>query len=139
MKKLIAVVLMLSATVAYAAFNKLSRIGPSSASLSSWASAEQASTIASAGSGIRNCLSNLSLTSSANFTLRVLDGGTTVYAVDVPTTTVTTGGGGAILNREWRDDDMCGSSNTAFIVKITTATNPIATSTQKLNYSGFTY
>lgn len=140
MKKIMICLLLLAAP-AYAVLNRQARIGPTAATLSAWAHAVQANTITAGATGVRNCLSNLSVTSSANFTLRILDGGTTTYAVDVATSVVTTGGGGAILNREWRDDDMCGTAATNFTVTITTqaGAGSSGTSTQKLNFSGFTY
>lgn len=118
---------------------RLARLGPTSPALTGIGSSEQQVTLASAGTGVRNCLSHLAVTSSANFTLRVLDGGTTVYAVDVSTLVTTGGGGGGIYDNEFQNDEMCGSAATAMYVKISTSASPVLTSTQKLNYSGFTY
>lgn len=73
----------------------------------------------------RNCLKNLDVTSNSSFTLRVLDDGTTVYAVDVSS------GGGII--RAWDDNDlMCGSLNTAMRISVSSGSF-------RINYSGFMY
>lgn len=138
MKKTV-VILLLAATASYAAVDKLSKIGPTSPALTGVGNGDMTSTIAAGAAGVRNCLSHVSVTSSANVTLRVLDGATTTYAVDLATTVVTTGGGGAIIDVRFADEEMCGTAATAMYVKLSTSSPASASSTQKLNYSGYTY
>ena len=139
MKKiyLIAAAICLVPILAFCAsssLSKKSKIGPSAAALSSWGAAEQAATVGAAVSSSRNCLTSMSVSSPVFLTLRVLDGGTTVYAVDIASTTTVP------QTFSWSDDDMCGTSNTAMYVRLSTAVAPVATSVAvKLNFSGFTY
>ena len=137
MRKLIAVVaLLLVASTSKALLTRLSRIGPTFATLASWGvtppiSKDQASSIAAAGSGIRNCLSNLTFIANSTSTVRILDGGTTVYALDLAAS--------SLLQESWDNDDMCGTANTALIVKISTGHFQATAGTQQLSYTGFTY
>ncbi len=79
----------------------------------------------SAVPGKRNCLSNVDYISDAAFTFRVLDGGTTVYALTYAAA------GGAV--RSWDTKDaVCGTANTAMILKISAGNYSI-------NYQGYTY
>lgn len=95
---------------------KKSRLGP--------ATATSQVTLA-AISGERNCVSNVDVISDAGYTVRILDGGTTVYALTLAAN--------AGMIRSWNSDDaICGTSNTAMVIKISAGT-------YQINYTGFTY
>lgn len=82
------------------------------------------STIAAAGAGIKNCLTNLDAYSDADFTVRILDGGTTSYSLSTSS--------GSVLIRSWDEDHgFCGTNNTAMYITVS-AGNP------QVNYSGYT-
>lgn len=130
MKK-IAFGLLLIAVSAYAGIEKLSRLGPALASLSIWSgTGDQSVTIAAGSTGVRNCLSELTFVSSSTSTLRVLNGGTTIYAMNLAAASP--------LIETWAEDTMCGSAATALHIKVSTG-SVNAVSTQQLNYTGFTY
>lgn len=120
---------------ALAAINRLSRLGPASATLTAWnnstASADQALSISSATANGRLCLSKMSFVANSTATVRILDGGTTVYAVDLAADTP--------LYEVWDNDDMCGTAATKLHVKISTGIRQTTLGSQFLNYSGFTY
>lgn len=87
MKKLLAAILFLTAGVIYAADQDsiVGFFGPTTNN----SGATQI--IMSAGSGgKKNCLTDFSIVTSSAMTLSILDGGTTVYAVDLATTSVYT-------------------------------------------------
>ena len=101
----------------FGAINMLSRFGPT------LSTAEV--TLASAGASARNCLKNIDATSDNDFTLRVLDGGTTVYTLAASS--------GSVIIRSWDADDLfCGTANTQMQIKISNGNF-------RINYSGFTY
>lgn len=81
-------------------------------------------TITAGSSGIKNCVSDFDVISDSTYTFRVLDGGTTIYAMNlVPN---------AGLIRSWgRDGAICGSSATSMTLSISSGTYAI-------NYKGFT-
>lgn len=101
--------------------DRRSRIGPTGVTTAE-------NTIASAGAGRSNCLSNLDARNQSDYTLRILDGGTTVYAVSLTS--------GTTIVRAWDDNDMCGTANTAMYVNISSVS---ASGTLQINYIGYTY
>lgn len=106
-----------SAFAVAGAITILSRIGP--------AKGAAQVTLAAGGTGVRNCLSNVDANSDAQFTFRILDGGTTIYAVVVSS--------GSTLVRSWDLDQLyCGTANTAMYMYINGGNYSI-------NYQGFTY
>jgi hypothetical protein len=105
------------AAQAIAGITVLSRFGPTLA-------ASQV-TIAAPGAGKRNCLSSLDVVSDTAYTLRVLDGTTTSYAL-----ALAANGG---LVRSWDTEDLfCGSANAAMYITVSAGTYSI-------NYKGFVY
>ena len=81
--------------------------------------------IAAAGSGVRNCLTDIDVISDAAYTLRILNGGTTVYAL------VLAADSGFI--RSWDETQgFCGSANTLMEIYVSAGTN------YNINYKGFT-
>jgi hypothetical protein len=135
MKKIIVLALLVVAANAYALTAKLSRLGPALATLTGWnnSSTEAAVrvTISAGATGVRNCITKLTFISTSTSTLRILDGGTTVYGIDLAANT--------LLPDDWQPEDMCGSSATALHIKISTGVRQATLSTQQLNYTGFTY
>lgn len=110
-------ILAMVATQVFAGILRRSRIGP--------ARATSLVTIAAPGAGVRNCINELDVTSTEAYQVNVLDGGTTVYAVDLSS--------GAGLVRSWDDISApCATANTAMYINIT-AGSP------QISYSGFTY
>lgn len=82
-------------------------------------------TLPSAGTGKRNCLTNLDVVSDTAFNLSVADGGTTIYQLALPAA------GGIV--RSWDfDDGLCGSAATAMTISVSAGT-------YRINYKGFTY
>lgn len=83
-------------------------------------------TIAAAGAGRRNCLTDLDASSDADYTLRVLDGGTTAYTVIASS--------GSVLIRSWDEgsEAMCGTANTALYVNVSGGNAAV-------NHKGFVY
>lgn len=132
-KSIVLAVLMGATSAALAAgISRISRLGPSAPTLAADGTGGQWVTIAAAGAGVRNCLSALDASSNAQsfFTMRVLDGGTTAYAVDATSYSFV---------RSFREDEMCGSANTAMYIKMSSVTATVLTSTQRISYSGYTY
>ncbi len=132
------VVLLLTiafAVVAHAAILRTSKLGPSSSALTVWnnsaITADQARVIVAASTGQRNCLSKMSFVATTTATVRILDGGTTVYAIDLAAA--------APLYELWGEDDMCGAAATALTIKVSTAVRATPLGSQSLNTSGFTY
>jgi hypothetical protein len=110
---------MAVAGVAWAAGSYVERV----ASIGPGYSASQV-TISSAGSGVKNCISDLDVSSDSQSSVVVLDGGATTYMV-----TISSGGG---LVRSWDDQSaICGSAATAMYLNVTAGAF-------KINYSGFT-
>ena len=84
-------------------------------------------TIAAAGSGVKNCLSDFDVLASSVAAFRILDGGTTIYAL-----TQLAAGQGIIRN--WTEDTaMCGTANTAMYINVSSAAGSF-----DINYRGFT-
>ena len=106
------------ATLAQAAtLQRRSRIGPTRATASV--------TIAAPWAGVRNCINELDVTSDAAYTVNVLDGGTTVYAVALSSA--------AGLVRSWDDISApCASANAIMYINVTAGN-------MNISYSGFTY
>ena len=103
---------------AWASITRKGTIGP--------AHANESVTIPAAGTNNKNCIADLDVTSfeNSNWSFHVLDGGTTIWAVDLSSDT------GFI--RSWDDEDaLCSSNNTALHLNITAAT------TAQINYGGF--
>ena len=137
MKKIIFAALLLVAISAHALITKTSKLGPAAPTLAVWAPSEQAVSLASSTvSGFRNCLSKLSVSSNANVTVRILDGGTTVYHVVFSTPAV---GATVHISERWDEDDMCGTAAAKLHIKLSTAALGGSASTQQLNYSGFSH
>ena len=119
-------ILGLLAIPAFAGFRqKIAVLGPTSTD-------NQASTfditIAAGAAGVRNCLTQLDLTSVGAGTFRVLDGGTTIYAVAIPAN-------GALV-REWSTEEaLCGTAATAMNIKMSTSSAGAYT----INHVGYTY
>lgn len=134
-KLLIAIGFMFASTFAFALIAKTSKLGPTAATLSAWnntaTDASQAVTISSAAANGRNCMKKITFIATTTSTVRILDAGTTVYAVDLAANTP--------LYENWEDEDMCGSTASAFRIKISTAVRATTLGSQFLNYSGFTY
>lgn len=128
--------IFIALSVAHAAIERQTRIGPTSASLNSVGSAVQISSVNAAGTGIRNCLSDLTFTGNVKAVIRVLDGATTSYTVTV---TTISGQEYSLFSKHWDEDDMCGSANTGLSVTVTTAASVANVSTVQLNYTGFTH
>lgn len=81
-------------------------------------------TIPSPGVGKRNCLTDLTIIGNANYTFRILDGGTTNFTLVLAS--------GTGFTKEWdRNDPRC-STNTAV-----STTLSIDTGTFQINYQGF--
>ena len=106
---------------AYAEIQKRSRFGPS------LISTNVDTSIAAAGTGIKNCLSNLDAQANSIYTIRVLDGGTTIYAMDLSS--------GSSIVRSFEDGDMCGTANTAMYIRVST----VGANVLSMNYQGYTY
>lgn len=131
-KMFLAGVLVLVGTCAYAALQKQGII--SAATVSSLpangnhVNGTADATIVAAGAGIRNCLDTLDVIAAGNYTIRVLDGGTTIYALSLQANQG--------LVRDWTEDQaLCGTANTALSIKVTTST----AGDYNINYKGFTY
>ena len=87
-------------------------------------------TITAAGTGVRNCLSQLDVQAKDTLaTLDVLDGGTTIYSLDLSSNTS--------VVRDWDFDAnaACGTANTQMEIKVSTT----AGGTWIINHRGFTY
>ena len=81
-------------------------------------------TIAAGSSGVKNCISDIDVISDAAYTLRILDGGTTVYAVAL--------GAGEGIVRSWdAETAMCGTAATATYISVSAGT-------YNINHRGFT-
>lgn len=108
------------------------RIGPAAATLAGWGRGDQAVSISSAPASGRICLTALTYVATTTSTLRLLDGGTTVYSMALAAN--------AVLAERWSGDDMCGSSASKFHIALSTgfflATPNVP---QNLNYTGFAY
>lgn len=80
-------------------------------------------TISTAGAGLRNCLTDLVVFSSATYQLRILDGGTTDFFTIQPASTT--------FNKTWSIyNPFCGDPNTAMTIKTDNAGG------YQINYQG---
>lgn len=93
--------------------------------------ARQGVTIAAQSGGKRNCLSFLRAVGTSTMTVRVLDGGTTIYAES------TTAGSPA--GASFDDEDLCGSVDTALHVTVSTGINQSVLDRHLLNFSRYSY
>lgn len=122
-------VLVMLATAAIAGrqeIEKTSRFGP--AISTSWTSPTIRN---AAGAGVRNCLSSADVQSNSFGTFRVLDGGTTIYAIDLSS--------GSTLIRAWDDAELCGTANTGMTVYTTTSAPAGGGGVLYQNITGYTY
>lgn len=82
-------------------------------------------TVASAGTGVKNCISDIDVVSASTYTFRMLNGSTTFYAMGPLAA-------GASLVRSWDIDTApCGDAATAVQLKVDNGTFSI-------NYNGYT-
>lgn len=96
---------------------RLSKIGP--------ATSTSQVTVAAPATGVRNCLTDIDITTNAGATIVVLTGGTTAYSIDVSS------GGGVV--RSWDDASApCAAAATAMYVNVTAGNF-------RINYGGYTY
>lgn len=103
-------------TYAFAARLMLSIIGPSNSTSNV--------TLSAGAAGVKNCLTDIDVTSDNAFTFRILDGGTTVYQVPISS-------GGALV-RSWSElTAYCGSAATSMTLSVSAGN-------MNINYSGFT-
>lgn len=115
-----AVIVILGAGVqAWNGIERRTQIGPSNATASV--------TIAAAGTGRRNCLTELDVLSNAVYDLNVvLQSGTTIYSVSLSS--------GSGLVRSWDDQNaLCGAANAPIYINVSAGTNI------DINYQGYTY
>jgi hypothetical protein len=106
-------------------------IGPTSLSQSTILT-----TIAAPGAGYENCLTDVVAVSTHNFTLRILDSGTTVYAVDIATSTAYLPLRTAPYADKWtKDNPFCVTENSALRFTIINSTDSAAQ--YRLNYRGY--
>lgn len=108
---------------------KQAYIGP--AVSSNTAASPNLITLPAAGTTLKNCITDVSLWSEQNNTVRFLDGGTTSYVLANTTNTV---------NGFTLPDDraICGSVNTAFYISFSTITLPVtATKQWFFSYQGY--
>jgi hypothetical protein len=127
--------LVLAPVLAVAGLIRQARLGPATG-LSVYSNttieAAQAITLAAPSPAtVRNCLTKMSMVSSTTSTVRILDGGTTVYSMDLAAATP--------LYEVWDNDDMCAAAGAKLTIKISTGARLAPVSTQNANYSGFTY
>lgn len=81
--------------------------------------------IAAGATGVRNCLTHASAVSTSTFTFRVLDGGTTVYAIQLAANSGFVG--------DWNPEDpIC--STAATILTLSVDSPPY-----QINYQGYKY
>lgn len=86
-------------------------------------------TITAGAAGVRNCITSLDMSSTAAAgTLRVLDGGTTIYAVVFAA-------GEDIIRDFDASGPLCGTAATAMHISYTTST----AGAYQINYVGYTY
>lgn len=110
---------------------KIANIGPSTVANSAATNNQVASrdvALAAGAAGVKNCLTSLDITAAGTGILRVLDGGTTVYAVTIQSN-------GSLVRDFEKDDAMCGSNATQMFIAFTTST----AGAYNLNYKGYTY
>lgn len=82
-------------------------------------------TISAGATGVRNCITDIDVVSNSTYTLRVLDGATTTYALLLPS--------GTVFARTWDlADPFCGTAATLLKISVDNGTFTI-------NYRGITY
>lgn len=122
-------------SVSVAADVPLELIGPTSLTQNT-----VTTTVASPGANYRNCLTEVSVSVSSNAVVRILDGGTTTFAVDVTTSTFSTVT--AVTQQPLRmtwplNDPFCASYNRPLVFTVVD-TAGIALP-HKINYRGYVY
>lgn len=109
-------------------------IGPTASSINAYTSTGTFITMVAASTGTRNCLTSVSVSprrtfNATNYTIHILDGGTTTYAVNAST--------GNPVNVTWPETNpWCGSPKTAAYITGLSLNN--AGLTLDVNYQGFT-
>lgn len=104
------------ASALYAGINRLTAIGP--------ATATSTVTISAAGTGIKNCITDVDVISDSAYTFRVLSGATTIYALTL--------GANTGLVRAFDDPNaLCSSNNAQLQIKVSAGT-------YQINYQGYT-
>ena len=92
-------------------------------------------TIAAPGGGKRNCLTDFSITTSSNIVFSILDAGTTVYAIDITTTTFTVPPKSLPFAEDWYGtNSLCAGYNSALSFTMLNSTG--SPGGYKLNYQG---
>lgn len=105
-----------------------SAIGPTTVSTQPVSTALPSVTIAAPGAGLRNCLTNVVITSTNPYTPSILDGQTMIFN-DMTVSSVTK------TTWSWQfQDPLCGTAGNALVLQSTTSTNGTTT---KYNYQGF--
>jgi hypothetical protein len=93
--------------------------------------ATQSVAIAASTNGQQNCLSFVSAVGTSTTSLRVLDGGTTIYA--------TAGAANAPIGGRFNDEELCGSANQPLYILVSTAARSATVDMQAMSYSGYSY
>ena len=107
---------ILLARVAWAAVIALSSLGP--------ANSTSQVTIPAGSTGVKNCITDLDVISDSTYTVRMLNGGTTIYAMTIPPSVG--------LVRSWgKDGAVCGSNETSMTISMSAGT-------YQINYKGYT-
>lgn len=91
-------------------------------------------TIAAPGGGLRNCLTDFSITTSSNATIRILDAGTTIYAIDLSTITGQVDRSLPFAEDWYGTNALCAGYNSSLSFTILNSTGSPAV--YKLNYQG---
>lgn len=112
----VAFLMMVPRVFGAASIQPISALGPSTSA---------SNVVITAGSSnIKNCISDVDVISDSTYTFRMLDGGTTIYAMSIPPYTG--------LIRSWgRDGAVCGSNASSMTLSVSSGTFNI-------NYKGFT-
>lgn len=75
--------------------------------------------ISSPGALKRNCLTDLDVSVSSRAVVRILDGATTTYAIDISTTSAPSSLSVAPLTRAWgKDDPFCTGYNASMTINV---------------------
>jgi hypothetical protein len=106
----------------------------SSSVMTSWGvgqEATQAVTLAASSAGAKNCIKSIVAVGTSTGSLRVLDGGTTVYA--------TVGSSYTTMGGRFDDEELCGSNGAAMYITFSTAARATTLDSQVLSFSAYTY
>lgn len=128
---MVTVFILWTAAVSWAILQKRTQLGPTLVDVTSTTSETaggQVNTLAAAGAGIKNCLTQIDLATVGASVFRVLDGGTTIYAI-------TLAANGSLVREFDTEEALCGSNNTRMEIKNSTS----SAGTYQINYRGFTY